>query len=215
MVFVVYKIELDKYYYYGSTDDIKQRFIFHREKCFNPKTCNRKVYKHMRSIGITKDNFYDKVKPKIICSIRPGIIPRYIENKFIDLDDPYCLNMIKAYVSEEEWKAYNKEYNKKYCVENKEKIKEYQKEYYIQNKEQIKEYRKENKEKIYQSKKRWCRKNPERKKEISNKSRKKMFQYHIDNKTYYCNICNYNGGSKGNLKRHTKTKKHINFNNNY
>lgn len=56
--------------------------------------------------------------------------------------------------------------------------------------------------------KKWLLENPERRKEISSISSKKMFKYHLENKTYYCEKCNYNGGCISNLKRHYKSKKH-------
>ena len=130
MCFVIYKIELGKFYYYGSTDDIKTRLKTHKKDCFNPN--NRKIYKHLRNIGITRDNFYEKIKPIIICSIRDCIEPRIVENKFINLDDKFCLNMVRAYRTEEE----KKEYDRKYYNKNKEKYKKYR----DKNKYKIKKY---------------------------------------------------------------------------
>ena len=215
MTFVVYKIELGKYYYYGSTDDMKRRFTKHRSDCFNQNTCNRKVYKYMRSIGITYDNFYDKIIPIEICSIKPGVIPKYIENKFIDLSDPYCLNTYRAYITEEERNSYHqkwreenpekaKKYRKKYRENNQDKIKKQQKEYYEENKDKAKKYRENNIDKYNEYQKEYRENNQEKAK----KYQKKYRENNID-KAKGKTIC-YCGGryTHQNKSIHFKTKKH-------
>ena len=90
-----------------------------------------------------------------------------------------------------EWQ---KEYNKKYKEENKEKQKEYKKKYYQENKEKVKEYRKkyfqENKEKIREYKKKYREENKEKVKKWSKKYyqgnkekiREASKKYHKENK---------------------------------
>jgi hypothetical protein len=95
-----------------------------------------------------------------------------------------------------ECKECKKYYNKKYRVENKEKIKEYQNkwreenkeyftEYYKENKEYFTEYRGENKKKI----KEWCEENKEQRKKNSKSWREENKE---QAKEYYKRYCDEN-----------------------
>jgi len=97
-----------------------------------------------------------------------------------------------------------KEYNKFYRENNKDDLNKKRKEYYINNKNKIKEinklYNENNKEKIKQKDKEYYEKNKDKIKE-KNKERKR------EKITCECGSIT----NKSHLRRHEKSKKHLNF----
>ena len=87
-------------------------------------------------------------------------------------------------------KEKKKEYNKKYRLNNKEKLKQYHeqydKKYRLNNKEKIKQYRLDNKEKQKKYYKQYCLDNKEKKKQCNKQwrlnNKEKIKQYNLDNK---------------------------------
>ena len=109
---IIYKLIIGKYYYIGhSKQKIKTRFTEHKYNCFKSTRThyNQKVYCKIRELKITKTTFRKKVKIELIC-YACGKYPRKIEDYFIDLDDPYCLNQRKSGCYD--WNEYMREYNK-------------------------------------------------------------------------------------------------------
>ena len=222
--YIMYKITCntdESLIYIGSTTNFRVRKNRHKNACINEnyKEYSLKVYEMIRSNGgwinwtISPVEIYysdNKTKAKIR------------ENELMD-EFKSNLNLIKAYISEEErktnlkiYKNDNKEYykqiSKDYYIANKDIIQDYNKKYYEENmdnlKEQQKLYYKNNKEKskLYY----------ENNKHIINKKRENYFkQYNFDNKdklsekrklTIICE-CGLEI-TKLNLQRHKKSSKH-------
>ena len=135
---VVYRLEYKKYYYIGSTDNFKNRFIKHKSNCFNINSTkyNFKIYKKFRELGLLKDIFYNDLKHTIILENLDKSVLKETENDYINLDDEFCLN------SKNENTLKGKEYKKEYYETHKERIKEQNKQYRQNNKEEIKKYNK-------------------------------------------------------------------------
>ena len=139
-MYTIYKltIEDDDHYYIGSTKNLSNRLYLHKNNCFNG--ISRKNYNYYKSIGITKENFYDMVKCETIC-ICDETKKMEIENKFINLDDKMCLNSkrenqnrndIVMYYNNNKEKLIKNQLNRYY--QNKEKLKKYQLNRYYKNK---------------------------------------------------------------------------------
>ena len=124
----------DELLYIGSTFDMKERIRTHKrdyEKDILP------FYRDVKANGLTIDDLeLEEVETEITDKIKLKIL----ERKCQDLYDPLC-NINRAYINEEEYREYHKEYNKS------EKSKEYKKEY--QKTEIYKEYQKTDKRKEY------------------------------------------------------------------
>ena len=89
------RIKGTKFYYWGKSYYISEdgekvnRFRKHKNSCFK---LDYKVYRKMRELGITEDNFYDRVSFDIIFEVENNIDSGRIEALKINLDDPFCLN---------------------------------------------------------------------------------------------------------------------------
>jgi hypothetical protein len=133
---IIYKIWKDDDFYVGSTTDFSSRKTKHKHKCNdeNAKEYNFKLYQTIREKGgwdtweMTPLEEYD-CKSKTQARIRE-------EEWRIKLNA--TLNAKKAYCSEEEIKAYNKQYMTQYRQENAEEIKAYNKQYYQKHTEELK-----------------------------------------------------------------------------
>ena len=143
----------DELLYIGSTFDMKARIGIHKSRLKYNSTI--KFYKYLRENNLTFDNLeMEEVETEITDDLQLKIL----EQNCQDLYEPIC-NMIKAYLSEEDKKQYQKEYKKtdKYIEYQKEYQKEYNKsekckeyENTDKRKEAKKEYNKTNKFKEYQ-----------------------------------------------------------------
>lgn len=162
----IYKIinDTSDMIYIGSTcDDLHKRFYTHKKiyKCYNNGNykkipCNSK-YIFDDNIETSKIILLENV----CCSNKSELLMKEREwiDKLINMKKN-IVNRYKPIISKEEKKEYSLEYNKKYRVNNKDKIKKYiqensdhiaqlQKEYRVKNSENIKLYKKE----YYQKKK--------------------------------------------------------------
>ena len=140
----IYKLQCDDgYYYIGSTaDELRKRLWSHKN---NSKTKNSRIYEYINSIG------WNRVRIILIeefsCENKEELLKK--EDAYIKehRNNELCLNMIRAYVTEEEKKEYDRtlkqlkrqdinyiQKEKEYREANKEKIKEYQKEYRLKKK---------------------------------------------------------------------------------
>jgi len=140
--------------YVGSTANIKKRRTKHKSDCHNEngKSYNLKIYQTIRENGGWQNW-------KIVeLATRDNITKREAEQ----IEEEYRvelkgnLNMRRAFLTEEQQKEDQKEYDKQWYQDNKEQKKEYDKEYYQDNKEkrtkQMKEYYEGNKEIIKEHK---------------------------------------------------------------
>jgi hypothetical protein len=199
--------------YVGHTVDIIKRKCNHKTVCHNPnsKTYNLKIYKTIRDNG-GWDNWKMLVIHQQIC--KNDIEARQIEQNFIE-ELGAKMNILNAYISEED----KKEYHKEFYENNKEQLIEYYKEYRENNKEKIKEYRKElyenNKEKFNQKNKEYRENNKEYHKEYyeNNKEQHKKLLKNWYNKNknklsekHYCE-CGGKYTFQHKLK-HERTSKH-------
>jgi len=131
--------------YYGHTSAFRARKSSHKTKCNTEHSneYNTEKYKIIRLNG-GWDN-WDMVPIEEIknCSL---INAKIREQFYIDMNKT-DMNQLKAYITEEQ----TKEYQKQYYVNNKENINIKSNEYYVNNKEKInekkKQYRENNKEK--------------------------------------------------------------------
>ena len=127
--------------YVGSTANMKKRRTNHKTDCHNEngKSYNLKIYQTIRENGGWQNW-------KIVeIATRDNITKREAEQ----IEEEYRvelkgnLNMRRAFLTEEQQKEDQKEYDKQYREDNKEKIAEQMKEYYEGNKEIIKEHKNE------------------------------------------------------------------------
>lgn len=131
----------DGYYYIGSTkNELRKRFHEHKKQ--SKTQVDRKVYKHINSLG------WDKVKMVLIeeytCKNKQELIKKEYEFIQAQRHDKMCLNICGT--------TDVAEYRKQYYRTNKETIKEDNSKYYETNKERIlqrnKEYRMKNADKL-------------------------------------------------------------------
>jgi len=79
----IYSLTINDYpFYIGRTDNVKQRYIQHKTKCFNQnrKEFTFKLYQFIRNQGITKETFYDKVKLNVLYENVPAIYSAIMED---------------------------------------------------------------------------------------------------------------------------------------
>ena len=196
------KNETIKDCYIGSTTNFTKRKIQHKECCNNENSSkyHYKLYQCIRdNSGWANWNMEIIVEQK--CKDKKEL--RNIEGWFMKLHEP-TLNQVVAGRTQKQYYQANKEklniINKQYYENNKEKMKEKMKQYNEVNKEKIqeiqKQYRESNKEELKENNKQWRTDN----KEKIEKNRKIKI-------TCECgSIIN-----KGDLARHKKSKKCINF----
>ena len=226
---IIYKIEHiddDSLVYVGHTTNWDKRKCRHKYNCYAEKNghYNLKLYKMIRENG-GWENFKMIEIEKYPCNDKREAEKRECE---VMKELKASMNMMKSYVSEEEYRERNKERGVEYYKSNKDKVKERCKKYYENNKDKIKEYKKEYKieniEKIREYQKRYYQeyyeKNKQKEKERLTQYRrlnpKKSKDYYNNNKSKIlenmkekidCDCgCEVN---KTNLKRHQTTKKHI------
>lgn len=152
MGYCIYKICCDNidYVYIGSTTNFTNRKSQHKSRCNNEngKHNNFKLYKTIRDNGGWQN------WRMVIIDELGDVSKRQAEMKEEEwrVELQANLNSKKCYITEEEEKEYQKEYH----TQNRDKILEYQKEYKQQNKDKIAEqmnayqkiYYKQNRDKI-------------------------------------------------------------------
>jgi len=166
--YTMYKIlpknsDLD-YCYIGHTNDFADRKRQHKFPCVNAShnKSHLKLYQTIRENGgwdewqmIELEKFNDKTK----------LEARIREQELIK-EHNANLNMLSAYITEEERMANKKKCTEKFREENKEYLQEQTKKYKEDHKdiisEQMKKYREENKEKIYEKTKEYRENNKEK-----------------------------------------------------
>ena len=124
----------DGFYYYGSTyDNVMQRFLKHIDMSKRPENKNLKLYSYFKKIG------WENAKIEIIKNLNINTKNELLEeeNKYIQqhINDPFCLNMRISYTG-----LTKAEYNKKYNIQNFEKLNTRRKEYLNENRDYFKEY---------------------------------------------------------------------------
>jgi len=145
----IYKLECgDGYYYYGSTiNELRIRLRDHKKAS---KTQPYRVYQHINAIG------WKNVRIILVqdcpCQNRRELTMK--ENEYIKSNktDPFCLNNILAYITEEE----RKEYKRQHTERNKETLAEYHKQKRTGNPEvteYMRKYREAHKDELKQKKK--------------------------------------------------------------
>ena len=134
---VVYKISLGDNHYIGSCNNLRLRINCHKYNCYNEKR-EKKLYQVIRENYEWKDVVFEILEQHD--TVLDNLELRKREQHFIDEMKP-SLNMVKAYITEEQRverdKINKKEYGKKYREENIEYIIEYNKEYRKKNREKI------------------------------------------------------------------------------
>lgn len=230
----------DGFYYYGSTiNTLTKRMTDHKKD--SKLHADRYVYIHINDIG------WDEVKCILVenypCTTKKELNERedYYINRAQKENDMLCLNLNRAYISEEELKdkqkqyreehknqiiAYKKEYrkdnadyikqyNKDYVKENKEQVQATQKERYEENKEQIlavnRAYVEANKDKVSAYKLQWAKEKRQKNAEAKKAAREKKKAERIARDTEIIQ-CACGGTYQPYRKsRHDTGKKHIAF----
>jgi predicted Mrr-cat superfamily restriction endonuclease len=194
-------------FYVGSTTSVRHRKYQHKSNCNNEnKSYNFKIYQSIRENG-GWENWDLKVIEEISnCSK----VQAHIREEQLRVELQATLNSNKVIIEMD-----RKEYKKEWSSQNADKLKEQKKEYYQQNKEKIdlqnKKYQIQNKEKVDLQKKEYYQLNANKIKEQvkeyydSNKEKIKDYKKEVVNCVCGCSI------TKGNLLRHTKTKKHTDY----
>lgn len=107
MSYFVYKLTIENtpFYYFGHSnrDNRQPRMYRHKRICYNPndKGYNYKIYQKIRELGIRELFFDNLVKEEILYNNIPSeIIANNQEDILVQkyLDDPNCLNKIRACV---------------------------------------------------------------------------------------------------------------------
>lgn len=184
---------IDNYYYIGcTTNSLSKRLGGHKVRSKKRPEC--RVYNHINKIN------WDNVKIVLIsehCFDNREQLLRE-ETKLIaeHKDDPFCLNINRSKITEEERKINCKDYK----INHKDEIKEWGKKYRECNNENIKqkmkEYRERNKEKIALHNKEYRERNIDKLKE-----KERAVEICICGLSY----------SHTNKARHERSKKHINY----
>jgi len=205
----VYEISFENCddFYIGSCKDLEVRKRHHKSDCFNEnsKQYNKKLYQFIRE----KNYEWKEVVFEIVeqhDDILDSLELRKREQHFID-ELKATLNHKKAYMSEEQYK----EYQKKHYQENKEEKKEYKKKYRKENPEQIKEYNKKYREENPDYYKEYHKKHYEENKEDYKERGKKYREANKEklHKKYDC--CCKGKYTHQHKKRHLKSKKHQDY----
>ena len=172
--------------YIGSTTSFRKRKYTHKSDCndVNAKNYNSKVYKFIRDNGGFK-NWSMILIAETPCNSKLEL--NKFERKFYEAFNP-SLNSVYTGRTE-------KEYQKKYRQDNKDKIKIRSKKYRDDNKDKSKKYRENNKDKSKIEYKKYYEKNKE---ELNTKRKMKI----------NCEFCN-KSISKRNITTHHKSKKCI------
>ena len=144
--------------YIGSTTNFTRRKCEHKKSCNNEKhkAYNFNVYRFIRENG-NWSNWDMVLVEEVSCETKLEL--HKIEREYIEKLGA-TLNSSIPTRTQKEYREDNKEYDKEYYENNKEKKKEKSKEYYEKNKEKIKEKKKEYSKEYYE-------KNKEKKKEYS------------------------------------------------
>jgi hypothetical protein len=186
---IIYKIWKDDDFYVGSTTDFVKRQYHHKQSCNNEKR-NFKIYQMIREKGgwiawqMIPLEEYKECQTQVQARIRE-------EEWRVKLNAQ--LNMIRAFIDEEQ----QKEKKKQYQQEHKEEILKYKKQYQQEHKEEIKiklkEYYENHKEERLEYQKQWYQDN-------ANKIKEKR------NQKFKCNC----GGkyTQSNKVRHEESIKH-------
>jgi|TARA_R110000823_G_scaffold300689_1_gene421514 hypothetical protein len=132
---IIYKIEIGKEFYVGSTKNLIERQYLHNSRL---KKYSGKLYEICRANNINEIECIELEKVKVENKKELFIL----EQKYINELKP-TLNSYNAYITEEEKKAQIKLKGIIYYENNKEKIKEKVNVYRKNNKEKIKEKKKE------------------------------------------------------------------------
>ena len=192
----------DGFFYYGSTcSSLSKRKSWHKDMATRPDrptVCKAHQKFNQTGWGLVKIELVENVP-----DCKDKVDMRRVEDRYIRqaMNDEKCLNSIRAHVSDEErrerdrrdkkrWedahKDWNKERLKQHYEENKETIKQRSKDFYETNKDRISENRKQK---------------YEREKEYISQIRKIKV------------VCEKCGSTvrKGDLTRHKKTKKCLDF----
>jgi len=105
----IYRIVVGDSYYSGSTTmSLDERLLSH--KYMSKKHPEMKLYKKAIELGL--DAMTIELVEHYPCNSKIELLQR--ENMYINLSDPLCLNMRPAYLSPEEKKQIEKEWNRNY-----------------------------------------------------------------------------------------------------
>jgi len=146
--------------YIGSTTEFIKRRYVHKNSVINEKCqgYNTKIYQTIRENG-GWENWSMIMIEEYPCENKRQLEMR---EEQIRSERKASLNVIKAFISEEEKKDYQKIYNPLYYDKNREKCLEQKKEYYKKNIELIQKYRDDNKEIIKIKSQEYEKKNKEK-----------------------------------------------------
>lgn len=135
----IYKLQCeDGYYYIGSTTtELRKRFKGHKDKSVRASPL---VYQHITAIG------WDKVRIVLVedypCASKEHLLRKEDEIIQAHRKEPMCLNMKRAYLTDEEEKADNEARSKSYHAAHKQEEAVACKKYQETHKEEIKAQRK-------------------------------------------------------------------------
>ncbi len=119
IVYSINELSTNKIIYVGSTNNLKLRINNHLYFCYTLKK-EYPIYKHLRAIAVTKDDFYRYFEFKILYTDNCKSIKELheIEQQFLCKYNETILNAQKAFRSEQERLEYHKKYMNKYYYEN-------------------------------------------------------------------------------------------------
>jgi len=143
-IFTIYKFHINKMIYIGSTWNIDERLSKHKCRCYdeNSNNYNCEIYKYIRENNIDWNNIIIENIYTQKLDEKNNLLRRQTEQKYIDKYDSKNngLNTINAYITEEERKEKQKEYDRLRYERDREKILTQKRIYDKNNKEKKKEY---------------------------------------------------------------------------
>ncbi len=125
IIYCVRELSTNEIIYIGSTTNLHKRVIKHMSDCFNcnSKSYNKELYRYVRTVVNEKAIFYHYFTFE---TLYKGIFAdtdelRKAEDDYIGEIKPKY-NIIKAYLSEEEYRLYANEQMKKFYINNHDKV---------------------------------------------------------------------------------------------
>ena len=208
---VIYTIRTDNGLYVGSTYDFKQRKRIHKSNIYNEncKCYNCKLYQNIRE---NDGDWSMEILHLFPCE--NGIELRQEETRVMT-ELNANLNMMRAYLTEQEKMEYNFEYHKLYDETHRDELNVNSKRHYEKHKEKInaknKLYQEKNKEKLNVYKKLYRENNREelnaKHKLYDEKNKEKIKARKSEKITCECGC----ESARGNITQHRRSKRHLNL----
>ena len=174
----------DGMHYYGTTNNIKERFRPSTYKTTSLRPYIEKYgWENIQHIvlfeNLPKEDALSIEDSLIVSGWEKGNCINQQRSGYVSKKEGYTREYYEQHKDEikqyrEQHKDEHKEYNRKYYEQNKDKIQERKKQYYEQHKDEIKQYREQNKEQILERKKQYYEQNKDKWKEYYEQNKEQI-----------------------------------------